>query len=167
MTPSDSLLSKSSFHLPTYRYFLYLLVTSRVSPVPNHTSHTYRFLYTGRSFNAAFPVSSHLPWSSPIRSRLDFSCFPLSETFFTIRQNSLHVTVCMIARPVITGTLPSRLAPCITATHWDWLRGSLAITTMGLEPTSVVQLRWTHNAKKEAPRTSPLMSHLTDVFYCG
>lgn len=157
MTPSDSLLSKSSFHLPTYRYFLYLLVTSRVSPVPNHTSHTYRFLYTGRSFNAAFPVSSHLPWSSPIRSRLDFSCFPLSETFFTIRQNSLHVTVCMIARPVITGTLPSRLAPCITATHWDWLRGSLAITTMGLEPTSVVQLRWTHSVKKKRRSVSFLL----------
>ena len=69
----------------------------RVSPVPNHTFHTYRFPYTERFFGAAFPVSSHVPWFLPICARLNFSLLPF-ETFLTIRQNSLYVTVCMFAR---------------------------------------------------------------------
>ncbi|MDD4372240.1 MAG: hypothetical protein PHD56_14445, partial [Anaerostipes sp.] len=44
--------------------------------------------------------------------------------------------------------LPTRLAPCITATHRVWLHGSLVITATGLTPASVVQLCWTHNIKK-------------------
>ena len=44
-----------------------------------------------------FPVSSHVPWFSPILPRLNFPLFSF-ETFLTIRQNSLYVTVCMIAR---------------------------------------------------------------------
>lgn len=61
----------------------------------NHTFHTYRFPYTEGFFRAAFPVSSHVPWFSPIFPRLNFPLFS-SETFLTIRQNSLYVTVCMI-----------------------------------------------------------------------
>ena len=60
-----------------------------------------------------FPVSSHVPWFSPIFPRLNFPLFS-SETFLTIRQNSLYVTVCMIARTFFKVTLSTRLAPCIT-----------------------------------------------------
>ena len=74
----------------------------RVSPVPNHTFHTYRFPYTEGFFRAAFPVSSHVPWFSPIMPRLNFPLFSF-ETFLTIRQNSLNVTVCMIARTFYQG----------------------------------------------------------------
>ena len=132
-------------------HFLYLLVIGRVSPVPNYTFLTYRFLYTEGFFDGA-PVSSHRPWFSPICPRLNSLFYLLfRRPFLTIRQNSLYVTVCKIARPAITGTLPSRLAPCITTTHRDWLPSSLAITGTGLTPASVVQLRWTHDYKKRSP----------------
>lgn len=85
-----------------YTLSLYLSVMGRVSPVPNHTFHTYRFPYTERFFRAAFPVSSHVPWFSPICSRLNFSLLSF-ETFLTIRQNSLYVTVCMFARSSYQG----------------------------------------------------------------
>ena len=85
-----------------YTLSLYLSVMGRVSPVPNHTFHTYRFPYTERFFRAAFPVSSHVPWFSPICTRLNFSLLSF-ETFLTIRQNSLYVTVCMFARSSYQG----------------------------------------------------------------
>ena len=94
MFPSDSLPSEIRFR-QAYTLSLYLSVMGRVSPVPNYTFHTYRFLYTEGFFRAAFPVSSHVPWFSPIFPRLNFPLFS-SETFLTIRQNSLYVTVCMI-----------------------------------------------------------------------
>lgn len=34
----------------------------RISPVPNHSFHTYRFPYTEGFFRAAFPVFSHVPY---------------------------------------------------------------------------------------------------------
>ena len=37
-----------------YAFFFYLSVMGRVSPVPNHTFHTYRFLYTEGFLRAAF-----------------------------------------------------------------------------------------------------------------
>lgn len=49
-----------------------------------------------------FPVSSHVPWFSPIYTRLNFSLLSF-ETFLTIRQNSLYVTVCMFARSSYQG----------------------------------------------------------------
>ena len=48
------------------------------------------------------PVSTHVPWFSPICPRLNFP-FLSFETFLTIRQNSLYVTVCMIARTSYQG----------------------------------------------------------------
>ena len=101
MFPSDSLPSEIRFR-QAYTLSLYLSVMGRVSPVPNHTFHTYRFPYTERFFRAAFPVSSHVPWFSPICSRLNFSLLSF-ETFLTIRQNSLYVTVCMFARSSYQG----------------------------------------------------------------
>ena len=44
-----------------------------------------------------FPVSSHIPWFSPICTRLNSPLFSFQRPFLTIRQNSLNVTVCMIA----------------------------------------------------------------------
>ncbi len=98
---SDSLPSEMRFR-QAYTLSLYLSVMGRVSPVPNHTFHTYRFPYTERFFRAAFPVSSHVPWFSPICTRLNFSLLSF-ETFLTIRQNSLYVTVCMFARSSYQG----------------------------------------------------------------
>ena len=60
---SDSLPSEICFR-QAYTLSRYLSVMGRVSPVPNHTSQTYRFPYTERFFCAAFPVSSHVPWFS-------------------------------------------------------------------------------------------------------
>ena len=50
---SDSLPSEIRFR-QAYTLSFYLSVMGRVSPVPNHTFHTYRFLYTERFFRAAF-----------------------------------------------------------------------------------------------------------------
>ena len=40
--------------LYAFFFFFYLSVMGRVSPVPNHTFHTYRFLYTEGFLRAAF-----------------------------------------------------------------------------------------------------------------
>ncbi len=85
-----------------YTLSFYLLVMGRVSPVPNHTFHTYRFPYTEGFFRAAFPASSHVPWFSPMSPRLNFSLLSF-ETFLTIRQNSLYIMVCMFARSSYQG----------------------------------------------------------------
>ena len=89
MFPSDSLPSEIRFR-QAYTLSLYLSVMGRVSPVPNHTFHTYRFPYTERFFRAAFPVSSHVPWFSPICSRLNFSLLSF-ETFFN---DTAEFTLC-------------------------------------------------------------------------
>ena len=104
---SDSLPSEIRFR-QAYTLSLYLSVMGRVSPVPNHTFHTYRFPYTEGFFRAAFPVSTHVPWFSPIpytqgSTSLCSQEFYLLKTFLTIRQNSLNVTVCMIARSSYRG----------------------------------------------------------------
>lgn len=101
MFPSDSLQSEIRFR-QAYTLSLYFSVMGRVSPVPNHTFHSYRFPYTEGFFRVAFPVFSHVPWFSPILPRLKFPFFSF-ETFLTIRQNSLNVTVCMIARSSYRG----------------------------------------------------------------
>jgi hypothetical protein len=116
MNPSDSLLPIIRFRF-AYTHLLYHMVVGRVYPVPNHTFHTYRFSYT-EGLSVVYPVSSHLPWSSSNRTRLDFLNSPLFRAvLFTIRQNSLHVTVCMIISTSFEVTLPTRLAPYITTTH--------------------------------------------------
>ena len=53
MFPSDSLPSEIRFR-QAYTLSLYLSVMGRVSPVPNYTFHTYRFLYTEGFFRAVF-----------------------------------------------------------------------------------------------------------------
>ena len=53
MFPSDSLPSEIRFR-QAYALSLYLSVMGRVSPVPNYTFHTYRFLYTERFFRSVF-----------------------------------------------------------------------------------------------------------------
>ncbi len=85
-----------------YAFFFYLSVMGRVSPVPNHTFHTYRILYTEGFLRAAFQFLRTFhgfhPYAQGSASLLSFS-----ETFLTIRQNSLYVTVCIIARPSYRG----------------------------------------------------------------
>ena len=111
--------------------------------------HTVSFIPRDSSavLSSVFPLS--MVFAYMLKARLPFVLF--SETFLTIRQNSLNVAGCMIARTSYEVTLPTRLAPCITATHRVWLHGSLVITATGLTPASVVQLCWTHNIKESGP----------------
>ena len=99
-----------------YTLSLYLSVMGRVSPVPNYTFHTYRFLYTEGFFRAVFQFL-HTFHGFRLFCQGSTSLFSLSRPFLTIRQNSLYVTVCMIARTFFKVTLSTRLAPCITTTH--------------------------------------------------
>ena len=86
------------------------------SKVTINTSLTLLETYTYRGIlPCCFPVSPHVPWFSPILPRLNFPFFSF-ETFLTIRQNSLYVMVCTIARTFFKVTLSTRLAPCITTT---------------------------------------------------
>ena len=98
---SDSLPSEIRFR-QAYTLSFYLSVMGRVSPVPNHTFHTYRFLYTERFFRAAFQFL-HTFHGFRLYSQGTTSLFFSFETFLTIRQNSLNVTVCMIARSSCRG----------------------------------------------------------------
>ena len=99
-----------------YTLSLYLSVMGRVSPVPNYTFHTYRFLYTEGFFRAVFQfLHTFHGFRSIAQSSTPLSS--LLRPFLTIRQNSLYVTVCMIARTFFKVTLSTRLAPCITTTH--------------------------------------------------
>lgn len=98
---SDSLPSEIRFR-QAYTLSFYLSVMGRVSPVPNHTFHTYRFLYTEGFLRAAFQfLRTFHGFTHTPRVQLPFALF--SETFLTIRQNSLYVTVCIIARPSYRG----------------------------------------------------------------
>ena len=101
MFPSDSLPSEIRFR-QAYTLSLYLSVMGRVSPVPNYTFHTYRFLYTEGFFRAVFQFLHTFHDFRLLCPRLNFP-FLSFETFLTIRQNSLYVTVCMIARPSYQG----------------------------------------------------------------
>ena len=102
---SDSLPSEIRFR-QAYTLSLYLSVMGRVSPVPNHTFHTYRFPYTEGYFRAAFQFlhTFHgLRSTYQNSTSLFFLKFDLLKTILTIRQNSLYVTVCMIARTFYQG----------------------------------------------------------------
>lgn len=106
MFPSDSLPSEIRLR-QAYTFPLYLLVMGRVSPVPNHTFHTYRFPYTKGFFRAAFQYLHTFHGFRPYAQGSTSLCSPKRfislRPFFTIRQNSLNVTVCMIARTFYQG----------------------------------------------------------------
>ena len=101
MFPSDSLPSEIRFRklirfLFTFRWwvgslqFRTTLFIHTVSSIPRDSS----VLFS--SFSTRSMVFAHIP-----RAQLLFAL--LSETFLTIRQNSLNVTVCMIARSSCRG----------------------------------------------------------------
>lgn len=87
-----------TFRLICFHFTDFFPVSDRLSPVPNRTLYTYRFPYTA-GFLDGDPSSVHLPWSSLSLEKLD-SLLPGCPDFFTILQNSLHVTVCILASPV-------------------------------------------------------------------
>ena len=93
---SDSLPSEIRFR-QAYTLSFYLLVMGRVSPVPNHTFHTYRFLYTEGFLRAAFQLLHTFHGFHPYAQGSASLCSLFRDLFLTIRQNSLNVTVCMIA----------------------------------------------------------------------
>ena len=93
---SDSLPSEIRFR-QAYTLSFYLSVMGRVSPVPNHTFHTYRFLYTEGFFCAAFQFLRTFHGFRPYAQGSTPLCSLFRDLFLTIRQNSLNVTVCMIA----------------------------------------------------------------------
>ena len=83
MSSSDSFSARGQFH---HFRLICLCSTSyavqrKVSPVPDHTLDTCRFLYTVGFFDSARPSSSCLPWSSPICPGLDFPSFHLRGLF--------------------------------------------------------------------------------------
>ena len=99
---SDSLPSEIRFR-QAYTLSFYLLVMGRVSPVPNHTFHTYRFLYTEGFLRAAFQFLHTFHGFHPCTQGSASLCSLFRVLFLTIRQNSLYVTVCIIARPSYRG----------------------------------------------------------------
>lgn len=94
--------SAISLHQIICDFFTAYTVQSRVSPVPDHTFNTYRFLYTGGFFDGAIQV---LPIFHGLRPVLQGSTSPFNSVyqrpFLTMRQNSLNVTVCIFARPAV------------------------------------------------------------------
>lgn len=99
MTLSDSLLAACHFTVLAYRFAFYdSAVRGRVSLVPDTTFIACRSLYTGGFFRAACPYSSHVPWPSPIHTRLGI-LLTLTGFKLTMRQDSLHVAACNVASP--------------------------------------------------------------------
>ena len=99
---SDSLPSEIRFR-QAYTLSFYLSVMGRVSPQFRTTLFIHTVSYIPRdssvllsSFFARSMAFTHTP-----KVQLPFALF--SETFLTIRQNSLYVTVCIIARPSYRG----------------------------------------------------------------
>ena len=80
MFPSDSLLSWSWFR-QAYTLHLYLSVTGRVSPVPNHTFHTYRFPYTEGFFRVAFQFLYTFHGLHPYVQGSTSLCSPFGDLF--------------------------------------------------------------------------------------
>ena len=114
---------------------------NETSPVPPSTFTTSRPPYAGEFFGAAFPGSSHLPWPSLSLKSSALPCSPSGANISTL-QGSLHVTGCGFALPSqeVT-TLQHHQSPDSTGCL---LRGLLAVTTVGLSPTSRRQLIRTH-----------------------
>ena len=77
---SDSLPSEIRFR-QAYTLSFYLSVMGRVSPVPNHTFHTYRFLYTERSFRAAFQFLHTFHGFRPYTQGSTSLCSPIRDLF--------------------------------------------------------------------------------------
>ena len=77
---SDSLPSEIRFR-QAYTLSFYLLVMGRVSPVPNHTFHTYRFLYTERFFRAAFQFLHTFHGFRPYTQGSTSLCSPIRDLF--------------------------------------------------------------------------------------
>lgn len=99
MTLSDSLPAACHFTALAYRFAFYdTVVRGRVSLVPDTTFTACRSLYTGGFFRAACPESSHVPWPSPVHTRLDI-LLSLAGFKLTMRQDSLHVAACNFASP--------------------------------------------------------------------
>ena len=90
----------SDFDYP-YTCLIYLLVISRVSPVPDHTFHTYRFPYTGELSLVHFQFLPNFLGFRLFHRGSTFSLPLFTKATFTIRQNSLYVTVCMIVSTLL------------------------------------------------------------------
>ena len=101
MTLSDSLLAACHFTVQAYRFAFYdPVVRGRVSLVPDTTFTACRSLYTGGFFRAACPDSTHVPWPSPLHTRLGI-LLSLKGFKLTMRQDSLHVAACNVASPFL------------------------------------------------------------------
>ena len=77
---ADSLPSEIRFR-QAYTLSFYLSVMGRVSPVPNHTFHTYRFLYTERFFRAAFQFLHTFHGFRPYTQGSTSLCSPIRDLF--------------------------------------------------------------------------------------
>ena len=77
---SDSLPSEIRFR-QAYTLSFYLSVMGRVSPVPNHTFHIYRFLYTEGFLRAAFQFLHTFHGFHPYTQGSAFLCSLFRDLF--------------------------------------------------------------------------------------
>ena len=113
---SDSLPSEIRFR-QAYTLSLYLSVVGRVSPVPNHTFHTYRFLYTEGFFRAAFQFLHTFHGFRPYAQGSTSLCSLFRDLFNDTAEFHLMLRSAWLLAPLIEVILSTRLAPCITTTH--------------------------------------------------
>ena len=110
---------------------------NETSPVPSSTFTTSRSPYAGEFFSVVSPGSTRFPWPSLRMTSLALSCSPSGANLSTL-QDSLYVTGCgfaLLSQEVTT--LQHLRSPGSTGCL---LRGLLAVTAVGLSPTSRRQL---------------------------
>ena len=99
-----------------YTLSLYLSVMGRVSPVPNYTFHTYRFLYTEGFLRAAFQFLRTFHGFHPYAQGSASLC----SLFRDLSNDTAEFTLCYGLHDyshLFKVTLSTRLVPYITATH--------------------------------------------------
>jgi len=140
MSPSDfssSFLSDFTLQLIPFVTTVVARRPDEISPVPSPTFTTSRSPYAGGFFGAASQVlHTFLGLRSCVTNSAP-SCSPFGANISTL-QDSLYVTGCCFALPPQEDTpLQHNRSPGSTG---SLLRGLLAVTTVGLSPTSRRQL---------------------------
>lgn len=104
MDSSYYLLQVYNFTLSTYMSTSLQFMMCKVGSLPFLTTlwvHVASYI-PRNSLMVCFPSSSHLPWSSPICTRLNFPFTSVYQRpYLTMRQNLLYVTTGSFARPIL------------------------------------------------------------------
>ena len=156
---SDSLPSEIRFR-QAYTLSFYLSVMGRVSPVPNHTFHTYRFLYTEGFLRAAFQFLRFHPYAQGSAS--------LCSLFRDLSNDTAEFTLCYGRRYGLHNCSPSYrgyFIHSLSTLHYC-NAPSLATRLTGdyRDRTYlylVVQLRWTHNVNERKTVQTNMISFVS------